>query len=830
MRDLAGLLALAEWLVPALRLGRAFALKWDEAKRREGLIDFDDQIRSAAALLTDSAFSQWIGYKLDRRFDHILVDEAQDTNAAQWRIIDALTAEFFSGEGQRGERMRTLFVVGDYKQAIFRFQGTSPENFRRAREKVREQMLGAVENARELRGNFRPSELLEPELNRSFRTAQPVLDFVDAAIAAIGHENIGLDKLPEQHSGLPTAGHVCLWRPVGLAAGDTLDGDDGDDGEADWLSEPERELADRIARQVKEWTDERGQGLHLAKYQRRARPGDVMVLVRKRGALAALLVARLHAHGVAVAGVDRLRLGAPLAVKDLVAALRFAAQPFDCLNLAALLVSPLVGWSQEQLLEHGYRGKDVRLWDHLRRSSHPDVAQVLDRLGALLRLADFEPPQAMLHWLLSGPWQGRRALVARLGAEANDPIDELINAAHAYAASATPSLAGFLAWFDAADGELKREADSGGDFVRVMTVHGAKGLQAPIVILADATGNPETARKETLVLPDPADPDNRAIPLPKLKGAEEVGPIAGLRAQATLEGAQEHWRLLYVAMTRAEEALFVGGALSTRTRGIVPKGSWYALLQEAMGEREVSANDLWGGSTEWGDALSFVPPAAERAELALPEVLPPWLTRAPGAEPRPPRPLAPSSLGEDSASDPPFPPGAGMAAARRGVLIHRLLERLPELAADSRAAGGAAWLARNAAELDAGQRDAMLAHALAVLAEPDWAELFSPDALAEVPIAALVGDRMVAGTIDRLLIGKTRIRLIDYKTGRRPPASLAEVPAAILRQMAAYVAALEATYPGRAVEAALLYTQTPQLIAIPAEVLDPLKQALQLAQ
>ena len=251
-------------------------------------------------------------------------------------------------------------------------------------------------------------------------------------------------------------------------------------------------------------------------------------------------------------------------------------------------------------------------------------------------------------------------------------------------------------------------------------------------------------------------------------------------------------------MTRAEEALFVCGALSTRTRGIVPKGSWYALLQEAMGEREVSANDLWGGSTEWGDALSFVPPAAERAELALPEVLPPWLTRAPGAEPRPPRPLAPSSLGEDSASDPPFPPGAGMAAARRGVLIHRLLKRLPELAADSRAAGGAAWLARNAAELDAGQRDAMLAHALAVLAEPDWAELFSPDALAEVPIAALVGDRMVAGTIHRLLIGKTGIRLIDDKTGRRPPASLAEVPAAILRQMAAYVAALEATYPGRA--------------------------------
>ena len=363
-------------------MGRGQAARGADRFRRP-----DPQCRRAA---DHSAFSQWIGYKLDRRFDHILIDEAQDTNAAQWRIIDALTAEFFSGEGQRGDRMRTLFVVGDYKQAIFRFQGTSPENFRRAREKVREQMLGAVENARELRGNFRPAELLEPELNRSFRTAQPVLDFVDATIAAIGHENIGLDKLPERHSGLPTAGHVCLWRPVGLAGGDTLDGDDGDDGEADWLSEPERELADRIARQVRAWTNERGKGCISPNTAPRP-PGrchGAGAQARRAGGIAGRQAA---CPRVAVAGVDRLRLGAPLAVKDLVAALRFAAQPFDCLNLAALLVSPLVGWSQAQLLEHGYRGKDVRLWDHLGCSSHPDVAQVLERLGALLRLADLQP-------------------------------------------------------------------------------------------------------------------------------------------------------------------------------------------------------------------------------------------------------------------------------------------------------------------------------------------------------------------------------------------------------------------------------------------------------
>ena len=347
VRAFCTLLALADWLVPALRLGRAFALAWDEAKQREGLIDFDDQIRMAAKLLTDSSQAEWIGYKLDRRFDHILVDEAQDTNAAQWSIIlDGLTREFFAGEGQRGDRMRTLFVVGDYKQAIFRFQGTSPENFEAARKRVRDSMLGAAVNARSLRANADPSELREWGLDRSFRTAQPVLDFVDKAIAGIGYENIGLERPPEPHKGLEIPGHVALWRPVGQLAGDLDADDEAGEGEA-WLSDGDRKLADNIARQVKAWTDPNGPGLLLSKGgERRAGPGDVMVLVRKRGALAGLMVARLHAHGVPVAGVDRLRLGAPLAVQGpgRGAALRRAAvrrsQPRRAAGLAAGRVEP----------------------------------------------------------------------------------------------------------------------------------------------------------------------------------------------------------------------------------------------------------------------------------------------------------------------------------------------------------------------------------------------------------------------------------------------------------------------------------------------------------
>ncbi|MEY4160983.1 MAG: double-strand break repair helicase AddA [Pseudomonadota bacterium] len=834
VRERRALLELAAWLAPALTLGRAFAHQWQAAKQREGLIDFDDQIREAARLLTNSDLADWIRYKLDRRFDHILIDEAQDTNEAQWQIINALTGDFFSGEGQHADKLRTLFVVGDYKQAIFRFQGTSPENFERAKQRVKQVMAGALGNLDSLRDGRDLRELQDLGLGKSFRTAASILAFVDMAIAHIGHENFGLNQVPEPHEGEPRPGLVSLWQPISLRDDEAEDDpaafdDDGRDSEAEeggetWLSRPDRLLADKIARQIKAWVDPQGPGFPLIKGEhRRATAGDVMVLVRKRKELAGLIVARLYAAGVKVAGVDRLRLGAPLAVKDLVAALRFAAQPFDDLNLAALLVSPLIGWSQDALLAHGYRDRGVALWSHLRASRDSGVALAVGQLLALLARADYDPPQMLLHWLLVGPWQGRARLIARLGREANDPIDELVNAAHAYAMSDTASLVGFLHWFDAGDGELKREAEGAGDQVRVMTVHGSKGLQAPIVILADAADNPEKGSGSALELTDPrAEALGDAIhtpkiPLPLLRKDEKLGRIAEADAKAKREEQHEHWRLLYVAMTRAEEALFITGALGSRE--LMPAtGSWYAQLDAAMPGAIVD-DPLWGGRKDFG---SLPPPplgqsASDAAKAAVP--MPLWLQTPLAPEPRPPRPLAPSSLGEDESADPPFAVGSSSNSARRGTLIHTLLERLPELPDDQREGAAMRWLARSGADLSVAAHADIVQSVLAVLRRPDWASLFSSNALVEVPIAALVGEQVVAGTIDRLVVAPDCIRLIDYKSTRRPPEVLEQVPTAVLRQMAAYAAALEVTYPGRRVEAALLYTQAPILIAIPPEII-----------
>ncbi|MEL6238882.1 MAG: PD-(D/E)XK nuclease family protein, partial [Pseudomonadota bacterium] len=592
-----------------------------------------------------------------------------------------------------------------------------------------------------------------------------------------------------------------------------------------------------IAEQVHRWVSG-AEPFVLAKGERprHAGPGDIMVLVRKRGALAGQIVAKLHERGVAVAGVDRLRLGAPLAVKDVMSALRFAAQPLDDLECANLLASPLIGWSQDDLLEHVPRAPHKPLWDHLRRPDAPPlVAETAEKLRDLLRLADFETPQALIAWLLTGPWRGRAALVARLGREANDPLDELVNAAFAFESANTPSLAGFIEWFDAGSAELKRDPDDAGGQVRVMTVHGSKGLQAPIVILADATGRPGEGSALDLVDAPLGSPRGAAVPLPSLSKEHMVGPVSAAQEAASAADFEEHWRLLYVAMTRAEEALFITGALGVRDAKNGPhEDSWYARLEPVF-SGDILSDPIWGGRREFGRIAAPLSEAMARPVAPAPEPeLPSWGTTPIGPEPKPPRPLAPSGAGEEQGADPPLEgvgdPAERRAAMRRGVLIHRLLERLPDIAPEERRAAAQSWLDRQASDLSPAQRAAMLGETLSLLDAPEFAALFAPGALAETPLTATVGGVVITGTVDRMVITPEEITIIDFKTTRRPPRSVEAVPAASLRQMAAYVAALEAIYPGRPLRAALLYTQTPQLIALPASALAPHKDHLGIAQ
>lgn len=797
LRSAAALIAVQ---AAGLRAGQAYAAAYTRAKRANGLADFDDLIRWTRNLLNTPGIGEWVRFKLNRRTDHILVDEAQDTNRAQWVIIEKLAEEFFSETTASERRSRTLFMVGDFKQAIFRFQGTNPREFEEAR---RHFANAASDLADAAHGDpdIVAREFRDLSISASFRSAPVVLDLVNAVIEHLGHQAMGLSVVPEPHRAFHEnrSGEIHWWPAFAV---DEAEGE-ADEGEEDWLSDTDRLYASHLARQVKEMLDARPV---MDSTARPLTPGDVLILVRSRGELASLIVARLFAAGVPVAGIDRLHLHRPLAVKDLLAAVTFAVQPLDDLNLASLLVSPLVGWTQEQLYAAAFR-RSGSLLDALRdrASSDPASGEALDVLNDLLDMADYVTPARFLETVLSGRIQGRRKLLRRLGMEARDPIEELLTAALEFEKGETATLERFLAWFASGDVEIKRDPSAPADAVRVMTVHGSKGLEAPVVILADATADPDKLGPISPPMPFPVDGED--IPLIRPKKAERCSPFTEIIERDEELDREEHFRLLYVALTRARERLIIAGVKKRKEA----QGSWHQVVEQAMLELGAQKDERGGLRLSSASA----PGSAGRAKrLRGTLALPAWLQVAAPKEARPSRPLAPSAAIEDDQPHPP-PSPAMVAAARRGTLLHALFERLPGVAPAARRAAALLWLERSAGVSEAAVREEMADLACAIISDPAHRDLFGPESLGEAPIAATLPDgRVVAGTVDRLLVRETHVQIVDFKTGPNVPGDATAVPDSHRRQMEIYCDALRVIFPGRTVEAALLYTAGPKFIPV----------------
>ncbi|WP_341903998.1 double-strand break repair helicase AddA [Sandarakinorhabdus limnophila] len=783
-----------------LRVAVRLAQDWRAAKHRAGVIDYDDMIAAAARLLGEPGAADWVRFKLDSRIDHVLVDEAQDTNLLQWQVIRALVEEYFSGLGQR-DQFRSLFVVGDFKQSIFGFQGADPQIYADMKDDFHQ--LCEAE----------PDRWKELPLTVNFRSVPAILDVVDRVIGHVGPEMFDPQGVEPHVAHKPGAGVVMLWPPLLPDAGSNADDDDDDAAEDDAppLAQ-DIDMARRIAATIAGWLAP-DTALILPASGRRAAAQDILVLVRKRSGLMNALVTALHEAGVPVAGADRLNLAEPLAVADLLALVQFACQPDDDLTLAALLVSPFCGLDHDQLTGLA-AGRPGTLWAAVLASDDPVVAAPRAVLAEVLRLAADVSPYRFLETILSGPLAGRRKLLARLGEEARDAIDTVLDQALACEAAGAASLQAFIAWMAAEDLEVKRDPEAAIDAVRLMTVHGAKGLQAPIVIMADACHVPP-AEKGALVLAL-----NNDVELPLWLPPGLVAPPAFLtdaQNERTARAAREHRRLLYVALTRAEEVLCIGGATKPGKLWDVHPESWYSLVDEALTDLEAVDDPHWPQPVR---QFRSGPATVMRDDEVKPDATllttDRWWQRQAPAEARPPRPLAPSSLGPDTVADPP-PDAARKAAARRGTALHRLFETLPGLAAEVRRNVALQWCLLNVPDLEA---EELVATVLAVLDDPAFAAVFAAGALTEAPVAAVVGEAVIAGSIDRLLVSETEVLAVDFKTGSRVPAGLDMVPPSHLAQMGAYVAALARVFPGRTVRAGLLYTAGPRLIEVPADVLS----------
>ena len=773
---------------------RAFLARYDAVKQTRGWLDFDDLILKTKALLTNPQVAEWVLYRLDGGIDHILVDEAQDTSPEQWAVIEELAREITSGQGAQAEKPRTIFVVGDKKQSIYSFQGADAAEF------------GRMQNLFQDKLSLHEEPLHSRNLAYSFRSASAILNTVDAVFE--GRDGAGFNTDARHiafHETLP--GRVDIWPivekndkaedPPWYEPLDILTPDD-----------PVSVLAARIAGSIKQMIDSKTlipttaeNGIWQA---RPMHEGDVLILLQSRSELFHEIIRACKLAELDVAGADRLRIGEQIAVKDITALLRFLATQEDDLSLAAALRSPLFGWSEQALFRLA-AGRKGYLWEALRAETETHSA-TLDVLNDLRRVTDFLRPYDLIERILTRH-KGRQNILARLGYEAEDALDAFLTQALNYERASVPSLTGFLSWLESDDPEIKRQTEAAGKRIRVMTVHGSKGLEAPIVIMPDTADRKNEVRGQIVSAEGTA--------LYKQKKADSPAVLQSALDQQTAAQQAERERLLYVSMTRAEKWLIIAAAGDAKPGGT----SWYESVSNAAQKlpfEAIKQNGQVIQRLETGDWSALTDHARSELPQDAPQPLDPlFMTAAPDGPSRPQTvsasklPGAKALAGADGLDE--------AAALRFGTKVHWLLEHLPDVCAADRPMVANSLLSGFEAQ---DENEAVWAEVETVLAKPALAPLFAEETLSEVALSApsaTLGKRL-HGIVDKLLISQTRILAVDIKTNATPPQTAAQTPLGILRQMGAYSEALAQIYPTHKIETAILWTKTAELMALPHDI------------
>jgi len=764
-------LELAQRTTATLVLFQEIMQEYEDQKMRRGVLDYDDLIQKTQRLLNQSGIAAWVLYKLDGGINHLLIDEAQDTNAAQWDIVLSLTAEFFTQDN----RDRTIFAVGDAKQSIYSFQGANPEDFLKLKDHFASMTQTMGQTWRDV------------QLDLSYRSTAAILSIVDEVFAndqtkqgvSFGQKDI-VHHVFREGSKEHLPGVVELWPLIESKA-------DKKDNAGEWqlpLERVERRspqycLAQYLADQVAQWIVSKG---ILPSTHQPIQPRDILILVRKRSMLSEEIIRALKKRNIPIAGSDRLVLTDYIAVMDLLALAQFVLLPEDDLNLACVLRSPLIGIGEEDLFTIAH-GREGTLWASLSKNSSlsPSFEMAHRWLKACLHESDLSPVYEFFNWVLI-QGEGRRRFLSRLGQEAEDVIEEFLTQCLKYDREHAGSLQGFVHFMSQQSQEIKRDSsDTVHNQVRLMTIHGSKGLQAPIVILPDAS----EAGKERW------DPllwgDNLVMLRPSQ--IQDTDKTRFLKDKGAYQGAQEKRRLLYVALTRAQDRLYVGGwTLPGRD---VAEESWYRLIQNAV-QFKSGTNCYYHGDDqsveEWG--------IRQKESFEKDCSLPAW------ALSRPIEPAQKKTGLEEKRV-------LSSKAIERGILIHRFFEYLPQFPENHRYIAASQIVEKEGLSISDWERD--IQATLGILSNSDFKCFFGPDSLSEVPISGSIDGVSFQGRIDRLLVTKDTITIIDYKTDRAPPTKMEDIPKKYIKQLEGYATALKFIYPSHQIRKILLWTAGPRI-------------------
>lgn len=808
----------AECTQALMLLVDATLARYRALKIRRGALDFADLIARTRALL-QRASAAFVLYKLDAGIDHLLIDEAQDTSTAQWDIMKALTADFFAGR-TRSMGPRSVFAVGDPKQSIYSFQGASPAAFDETKRHFASQIRALAEAEEEDRRT-----LADISLNVSFRSAPLVLRCVDDVFQDERARGVEQPKTLHTSVRLNAPAHVELWPVLGKSETNDPDTWDLPVDEPDEAA-PVVRLANRIASEIARWlAPGSSERIEEKGALRPIRAGDIMVLVRRRGTLFERIIRALKERGIAVAGADRLTLNEHIAVLDLVSLGRAMLLEDDELALAEILTSPLFGLNETKLLTFAPQRGALSLEAALRKAAENDsvLADAVVKLDQWRRLAR-EGGAFTFYARVLGAGQARRAMLGRLGPEAGDAVDEFLRVALDHDRRNIPSLSLFLATFDEAEITIKRDMDMAGDQVRVMTVHGAKGLEAPVVILPDTCTLPD--RKQIDALSIYHDAQGRRFPVWAKGQKEECRIINAARDGMVDTLGEEYRRLLYVAMTRAKDRLVVAGY-----HHVTPHDQcWYRMIETALADKWVT-QDRDGEEIRVIEDKRALPDAPHFAASPITAATTPaWLGEKAAPPALEPARLRPSAGNEFVSGD---------AAARRvalatGSFVHRLLEVLPAVPLAERETVAQRLAKTRGQGLTPVQQRSAIDAALALITAPAMDTLFGPGSRGEVDIAGtfLLADgtpRPVVGQVDRLAVTAQEILIADYKTNARPPNDAAGIAESYVEQLALYKAVIAPLYPGRTIRCLLIYTIDQSLHEIAEARLEAALQRLRTA-